>query len=176
MSMGKHAKCKIFNDESRIWNMDVTGAAPRSYTMSYMEQEFHVLNILNISGASGSLASMGPTEKNIYLRNYSQYVHRSTDHLDVFYSKFNKTNVVLFHALDGMMVYFDRKIEKLFVPKFYHDNRTKTFLKTLKFVRVWDTIENKKLFEYPGKLGRKLYIYYILYILYIHQIQELSLF
>ena len=43
--------------------MDVTGVAPRSYTKSFMEQELHVLKILNISRASRNLASMGPTEK-----------------------------------------------------------------------------------------------------------------
>ena len=102
---------------------------------------------------------MSSTEKNVYLRNYSQYVHRSTDELDVFYSRFNKTDVVLFYALESMLVYFNRKIKWLVVSKFYHDNRSKKFLKTLKFMRVWDKIDKKSFSEFPDELGRKLYEY-----------------
>ena len=104
MTMSKHVRWKLFHDECRVWNMDITGLARRSYMMGYMEQELHVLTMLKIRGASRNLAIMSPTEKNLYLRNYSQYVHRSTDELNVFYSKFNKTDVVLFHALESMLV------------------------------------------------------------------------
>ena len=51
--------------------MDMTGAARRSFMMSYMEQELHVLNMSNLRGASRNLAAMSPTENNLYLRNYS---------------------------------------------------------------------------------------------------------
>ena len=127
--------------------------------MGYMEQELHVLTMLKIRGASRNLAIMSPTEKNLYLRNYSQYVHRSTDELNVFYSKLSKTDVVLFHALESMLVYFNIKIEQLFVPKFYHENRSKNFLKTLKFMGVWDNIDRKGFSKFPDELGRKLYEY-----------------
>ena len=111
MTMSKHVRCKLFNDECRVWNMDITGVTCHSYMMSYMEQELHILNVLNICRASRNLSAMSSTEKNVYLRNYSQYVHRSTDELDVFYSRFNKTDVVLFYALESMLVYFNRKIK-----------------------------------------------------------------
>ena len=71
MTMSKRARCKLFNDKCRVWNMDITGAARRSFMMSYMEQELYVLNMLNLRGASRNLAAMSPTEKNLYLRNYS---------------------------------------------------------------------------------------------------------
>ena len=98
MTMSKLKRCKLFNDECRVWNMDITGVARRSYMIGYMEEELHVLNMLNTRGASRDLAIMSPSEKNIYLRNYSKYVNRSTDELNVFYSKFNKTRVALFHV------------------------------------------------------------------------------
>ena len=48
MTMSKSVRCKLFNDECRVWNMDITGVARRSYMVGYMEQELHVLNMLNI--------------------------------------------------------------------------------------------------------------------------------
>ena len=141
MTTSKHVRWKLFHDECRVWNMDITGLARRSYMMGYMEQELHVLTMLKIRGASRNLAIMSPTEKNLYLRNYSQYVHRSTDELNVFYSKLNI------------------KIEQLFVPKFYHENRSKNLLKTLKFMGVWDNIDRKGFSKFPDELGRKLYEY-----------------
>ena len=71
MTMSKRVRCKLFNDECRVRNMDMTGAARRSFMMSYMEQELHVLNMSNLRGASRNLAAMSPTENNLYLRNYS---------------------------------------------------------------------------------------------------------
>ena len=92
MTMSKHVRSKLHNDEARVWNMDLTNVARRSYMMGYLNQELHILNILNIKGSHRNLAAMSPTEKNQYLLNYSQYVHRSTDSLDFFYSNFNKTH------------------------------------------------------------------------------------
>ena len=143
MTMGKRVRCKLHNDEARFWNMDITNVVRRSYMMGYLDQELHVLNLLNIKGSHRNLAVMSPTEKNQYLRNLSQYVHRSTDNLDVFYSRFNKTRTVLFHALESMIVYCSRKIQRLFVPKFYHDRNKRNFLKNLKYIGEYDKIDRK---------------------------------
>ena len=139
--MSKHVLSKLHNDEARAWNMNLTNVARRSYMMGYLNQELHVLNILNIKGSHRNLAAMSPTEKNQYLQNYSQYVHRSTDNLDVFYSNFNKTRTILFHALESRLVYFGHKIERLFVPKFYHDRKNKNFLKNLQYIGEYDKID-----------------------------------
>ena len=112
ITMSKHVLSKLHNDEARAWNMNLTNVARRSYMMGYLNQELHVLNTLNIKSFHRNLAAMSPTEKNQYLWNYSQYLHRSTDNLDVFYCNFNKTCTVLFHALDYTLVYFCHKIEQ----------------------------------------------------------------
>ena len=139
--------------------MDITNVARRSYMMGYLNQELHVLNMLNIKGSHRNLAAMSPTEKNQYLWNYSQYVHRSTDSLDVFYSNFNKTRTILFHALESRLVYFGHRIESLFVAKFYHDRNNKIFLKNLQYIGEYDKIDKKNFSEFPDLLGRKLYEY-----------------
>lgn len=54
---------------------------------------------------------------------------------------FNKPPTVLFHAFESMLIYYPRKIERLFVPKFFHDRSDKNFLKSLKFVGEYDKID-----------------------------------
>lgn len=58
-----------------------------------------------------------------------------------------------------MLVYFNRKNKRLLLPKFHHDNRTKNFLKTPKYVGKWDVIDKVNFSEFPDELGRQLYIY-----------------
>ena len=74
-----------------------------SNTMGYLEQELHVLNMLNIRGSQRNLGVLSPTEKNQYLRNYSNYIHKNTLNLNGFYSNYNKTDTVLFHTLELVM-------------------------------------------------------------------------
>ena len=92
--------------------------------------------MLNICGASRNLAIMNPHD---------------------FYSYFNKDNAVLYHALNRVMVYYNRKIQRLFIPKFYHERKSKNFLKTLKFIREWDIMDKIGFSEFPNEFSRKLY-------------------
>ena len=155
MTMSKHKRSELHNDEARAWNINITNGVRRSYMMGYRNQELHVLNILNIKG---SLQWAQP-KKNQYLRSYSQFVHRSTDNLDAFYSNFNKIRTVLFHAFESRLVYFDHKIKRLFETKFYHDRNNKSFLKNLQYVGEYDKIDKIYFFEFADLLGRKLYKY-----------------
>lgn len=93
MTMSKEVRCKLHNDKSKMWNMDVTNVKRISYTMGYLEQDLHIKNMLNIRGTYKNLSTMRTGEKYRYLRNYSEYVaHRTTDYPNVFYSIFNKTD------------------------------------------------------------------------------------
>ena len=66
MTTSKHVQSKLHNDEARVRNMDITNVAQRSYIMGYLNQELHVLNVLNIKGSHRILAAMSPTEKKSY--------------------------------------------------------------------------------------------------------------
>ena len=69
MTVSKHLRSELHNDEARVWNMDITNGARRSYTMGYRNQELHVLNILNINGFHRNLSAMSPTKnKSISLK------------------------------------------------------------------------------------------------------------
>ena len=126
--------------------------------MGYMAEEIHVLNMLNIRGASKNLSSLSPSEKSIFLRQYSGYVHWTSNELNVFYSRYNKNQVVLSHAIDSLVVMYASRIERLFAPKFYHDSSSKNFLKTLKYVGK-SVIDKINFCEFPQELGRQFYIY-----------------
>ena len=115
--------------------------------------------MLNITGASRNLVIMSPTEKNSYLRVYSTYFHQNSSELDMFYCRLNKTHAVLWYAIDNTLICYNNKIQRLFVPKFYHEERSKNFLKTLKFIGEWGTTDKVNFSEFPNEFGRKLYEY-----------------
>ena len=53
----------------------------------------------------------------------------------------------------------NKKIEGLFVPKFYHEKRSQNFLKTLNYIGERDSIDDKGYSEFPDEFGIKLYEY-----------------
>ena len=83
MTMSKIARKKLFVDESRIWNLEepAAGAAStmsiniRSILLGYIWTDIHVQCILNISGNSKNLDTVGINEKNLLLRTISDYLH-----------------------------------------------------------------------------------------------------
>ena len=104
MTMSEISRRKLAVDESRIWNMDMDNKKRISDMIGYLFNKLHVVNKLNITGSSKNLKSMSLAEKNRYLRLYSKYFHRTSTEIDVFYSCFNRTETVLYHALDSILV------------------------------------------------------------------------
>ena len=58
-----------------------------------------------------------------------------------------------------MLIYCPRKIQRLYVSKFFHDRKKTNFLKELNFVGVYDKIDRVGFSEFPDVFGRKLYEY-----------------
>ena len=93
MTISKIARKKLFVDKSRICILEepAAGAASnmktniRSILFGYMWYDVHVESLLNIRGSSRNLASMGITEKNNFLREFSRYLHKD-QRQDNFYS------------------------------------------------------------------------------------------
>ena len=56
----------------------------RSVLFGYMWYDVHVESLLNITGSSRILATMGITEKNNFLREFITYLHK-TERQDSFY-------------------------------------------------------------------------------------------
>ena len=156
MTMSDKIRCLIFTDESRIWNMDMANNKRLSYMIGYIYYKNHIVNMLNIRGTSRNLAVMTSHEKNTFLRVLTKYFHQLSSEENIFYSYFNKDKTVLYHALNDIMVYYNRQIQRLFVLKFYHERKSKNFLKTLKFIGEWDKIDKVGFSEFPNEFDRKL--------------------
>ena len=54
-----------------------------------------------------------------------------------------------------------KKIQRLFVPKFYHNRRDKNFLKNLIYIGEKKEIDEKYFYEDGTSLGRRLYEYQV---------------
>ena len=130
-----------------------------SFMSGYIFNKQHVVNMLNIRGACRNLMGMSPSEKKLYLRMYTRKFHQYSFELDMFYSYFNKINTILYHASDFISVCYNKKLQRLFVPKCYYERSSKFFLKTLKFIGEWDAIDKVHFSEFSNEFGRKLYEY-----------------
>ena len=61
-------RCLLFTEESRIWNMDMENNKGLSYIVGYIYYKNHIVNMLNIRGASRNLAVMTPHGKKKYFQ------------------------------------------------------------------------------------------------------------
>ena len=71
------------------------------------------------------------------------------------------SNLTLFYLVIQIqnLFFIGKKIERLFVPKFFHDRNTVNFLKELQFVGEFDAIDKTRFSENPTTFRRKLYEY-----------------
>ena len=160
MTMGRLATCKLNVDESRIWHMDMANTRRLSFSLGFFYEEKHFLDYYKTTDSkSKSLQYLPSKEKLHFLRYYLQKTHLKSYEFDMFYSLQNKANTVLFHELENMLIYYPRKIQRLYVPKFFHDRKKTNFLKELNFVGVYDKIDRVGFSEFPDVFGRKLYEY-----------------
>ena len=126
--------------------------------MDFMWSDSIVKSALNITGTEKDLSTMTVFQKSVYLRNYSKEVHK-TNRGDVFHCNYNKADTILFHALTPKFLFYRRKIERLFVSKFYRNRNTDNFLKELQFVGEFDTIGKIGFSENPTTFSLKIYEY-----------------
>ena len=80
---------------------------------------------------------MTPEEKTKFLDDLTRENHASTPNSgnsDEFYCGISKSFVEIIHALSHTVLRFTDRIQRLFVPKFYHDRRDTNFLKGLIYI------------------------------------------
>ena len=134
-----------------------------SFLIGYLYEEDKLKRLLKITGSSHDFTSMSPEVKTKFLYDLTREKHASTPNSgnsDEFYSGINKSFVVLSHALSNTVLRFTDRIQRPFVPKFYHDRKDKNVLKDLIYIGEKKEIDEKYFFEVP-LLGRKLYEYRI---------------
>ena len=168
MTMSRIARKKLFVDESRIWNVKeaAAGAAStmktkiRSILFGYIWTDINVEHILRISGNSKNLDTVGINDKNLLLRAISGYLHASSRE-DNFFG-YKKQNWTVLHSLllgsnqTHQTLFYENKVECIFVHKFYHDKRDTNFLKFLSYVGEYGPGCSRCKFP---QIGRKSYEY-----------------
>ena len=154
-------------DESKIWNMLPTWKENRShldksrlsFLIGYLFDEQKVINYFRIRD-SFDFKRLSILRKNIFIGNltngqFERPLPRGTDN---FYSIGNKNFTVLHKESNAIIKRFTGRIQRLFVPRFYHDRKDTNFLKDFRFVGKKNNI-NEKGFSDTPKFGRKLYEY-----------------
>ena len=134
------------------------------FLIGYLYEEEKVKRLLKITGLKHDFTSMTPEEKTKFLYDLARENHASqADHgnLDDCYSGISRSFTVLIHALSFTIFRFSDRIQRLFIPKFYHDRKNTNFLKNLIYFGEKQEIDEKYFYENGTSLGRKLYEYRI---------------
>ena len=110
-----------------------------SYLISYLYYEIELKKLLKITGTEHDFTSMTPEEKNDFLNRLTKAIHKEDEiqygNSHTFYSGANSSAfVVLTYFLSYAVLRFTNKIQRLFVPKFYHERKDKNFLKGLIYI------------------------------------------
>ena len=107
MTIGRHAICKLNEDESRIRHMNMAATRRLWFSLVFLYEEKHVVAYFKIRDSeSKSLQYLPGKQKLQFLRYYSQKNHEYSYEFDMFYSLYNKANNVLFHSLENMLFYY----------------------------------------------------------------------
>ena len=107
-----------------------------SYLISYLYYETELKKLLKVTGTEDDFTSMIPEEKNNFLNRLTKAIHKEDEiqygNSHTFYSGANSSaSVVLTYFLSYVVLRFTNKMQRLFVPKFYHERKDKNFLKGL---------------------------------------------
>ena len=98
--------------------------------------------------------------------------HKSTPNItgfDDLYSIYFRPHTIILKDSNILIKKFNNRIQKLFVPRFYHDRRQTNFLKDMKFVGEYPKINESSFCKFKS-LGRRLYEYRVTN----HSIQEFT--
>ena len=117
--------------------------------------------MLKITGAEHDFTSMIPEEKNNFLNRLTKAIHKEDEiqygNSHTFYSGANSSAfVVLTYFLSYAVLRFTNKIQRLFVPKFYHERKDKNFFNGLIYIGEKKEIDERYFYEDGTSLGRRL--------------------
>ena len=120
------------------WELNKSATNGRiSYLIGYLENENLMKSMLGIKGSSFDFTTLSAEVKTSYLYRLTKFVHYrkpNTKNNDFFYSKHSLSFTVLMHILKTSALRFTDRINRIFVPKFYHERKDTNFLKDLNYV------------------------------------------
>ena len=118
-------------------------------------------SLIGTTTSSNDFTSLTPEIKTSVLQRVTLNAHRGRpahkSNTDIFYlTKAALSFTIIAHVINIKIV--TERIQRLLVPKFYHDRKDTNFLKGLKYFGEKAEIDEKYFYEAP-LLGRKLYEY-----------------
>ena len=134
-----------------------------SYLIGYLENENLMRSMLGITGSSHDFTTLPAEVKSSYLHRLTRHLHHgkpNTKGNGYFYSDLHLLYAMLIHVLHTTALRFTDRINRLFVPRFYHDRRNVNFLKGLVYIGTKREIDEIFFSEIP-LLGRRLFEYRI---------------
>ena len=155
----------IQTDELKIWNMsNWNNNSPQTYRISflsgYLSDENVVKKYFKITGRWYDFTTLTPFLKNVFLGNISEK-HKNAPNIrgaDFLYSIYKKHYTMILKDSDILIKVYAGRIDRLFVPRFYHDRGNTNFLKDLKYIGEKNIINKNGFCEFT-EIGRKLYEY-----------------
>ena len=134
-----------------------------SYLVGYLYDENMLKSLIGITTSSYDFTSLTPEIKTSVLQRVTLNTHRGRpahkSNTDIFYSaKVTLSFTILAHIINIKIIRVTERIQRLLLPKFYHDRKDTNFLKGLKYFGEKPEIDEKYFYEAP-LLGRKLYEY-----------------
>ena len=141
--LSKETRTFVQTDESRIWNMlpnwkfnnSSTDKSRISFLVGYLDNNQKVLKYFKIND-SFDFKRLSILRKNVFIGNLKngQFENPLAKGSDNFYLVGNKNFTVLHKESNAIIKRFTGRIQRLSVPRFYHDGRNNNFLKDLKFI------------------------------------------
>ena len=119
--------------------------------------------MLGITGSSHNFTTLPVEVKSSYLHRLTRNLHHgkpNTKGNDYFYSGLHLSYVMLIHVLHTTIPRFADRINRLFIPRFYHDRRNVNFLKGLVYIGTKREIDERNFSEIL-LLGRRIFEYCI---------------
>ena len=126
--------------------------------MGYLEN----ITLLKISSKTFDFTSLPISKKHNWMGEYSiARNHRSAPNhrgFDDLYSIYFRPFTIILKDSNFLIKKFNNRIQKLFVPRFYHDRRQTNFLKDMRFVGEYPKINESSFCKFK-LIGRRLYEY-----------------
>ena len=130
--------------------------------MGYLENTSLLKKYFKISGKIFDFTSLPMLKKHQWLGEYSiSRNHKSSPNItgfDDLYSIYFRPHTIILKDSNFLIKKFNNRIQKLFVPRFYHDRRQTNFLKDMRFVGGHLKINEPQFCRFKS-IGRRLYEY-----------------
>ena len=140
LTLEKQKRIDFNVDESRIFNIQPSGSffdRLITFSMGYFENISLLKRYFKISGKKFDFTRLPILKKHTYLGEHYLIQHKNKPYIrriDDLYSSFSRPFTIILKDLNIKIKIFTDRIQRLLVPRFFHDRRQTNFLKDLIFI------------------------------------------